>query len=138
MGIFQDDRAPELFVPDLSRPAGATVDADGNVACVTCGTKLPVAKADVVGQGYRCPACTAKADLAKLTGGPSDIAANLSLDDRAGMRAFGAKFIGLGILMMVGGGIGYAAIGPLRAFGYLCVAGLGTLIFGITRYTAAR
>jgi len=138
MGIFQDDQPPELFVPDLTRPAGATVDADGNVACVTCGTKLPVARADVVGQGYRCPPCSAKADLAKLTGGPSDIDANLSASDRAGMRAFGAKFIGLGALMMVGGVLGYVAIGPLRVFGYLVVGGLGFLVFGITRYTAAR
>ena len=138
MDIFQDDRPPELFVPDLTRPAGAAIDADGNVTCVTCGTKLPVAKADVVGQGYRCPPCSAKADLAKLTGGPSDIAANLSDGDRAGMRAFGAKFIGLGILMAVGGGLGYGAIGPFRVFGYLLVAGLGSIFFGVTRYTAAR
>jgi len=137
MGLFQDDRAPELFVPDLTKPAGAAVDAAGNVTCVTCGTQLPVAKADVVGQGYRCPPCTAKADLARLTGGPSDIAANLSAADRDGMRAFGLKFIGLGVLMIAGGVLGYAAIGPLRAFSYLVVAGLGTMVFGITRYTAA-
>ena len=138
MGIFQDDRPPELFVPDLTRPAGVTVDADGNVACVTCGSRLPVAKADVVGQGYRCPACSAKADLAKLTGGPSDIAANLSDDDRRGMRAFAARFIGLGVLMIAGGIMGYAVVGPLRLFSYLIVAGLGSIIFGVMRYTAAR
>lgn len=138
MGIFQDDRPPELFVPDLTKPAGAAIDAAGNVACITCGTRLPVAKADVVGQGYRCPACSAKADLARLTGGPSDIDANLSAADRSGMRAFGLKFIGLGVLMMGGGIVGYAAIGPLRLFGYLIAAGFGSMVFGITRYTAAR
>jgi hypothetical protein len=138
MGMFQDDKGPPLFVPNLDKPAGAVVDADGNVACVTCQTRLPVAKADVVGQGYRCPPCTAKADLAKLTGGPSDVAANLSSSDRDAMRAFAWKWIGVGVLAIAGGVLIYAAIGPLRFAGYLIFAGIGLCAFGATRLNAAR
>lgn len=136
--MFQDDKGPPLFVPNLDRPAGAIVDADGSVTCVTCHTKLPVAKADVVGQGYRCAPCSAKADLAKLTGGPSDLDANLSSSDRDAMRSFAWKWIGLGILMAAGGLLVYAAIGPLRIGSYLIVAGIGSCIFGGTRLSAAR
>jgi len=137
MGLYQSD-PPPLFVPDLSKPAGATVDADGNVTCVTCHTKLPVAKADVVGQGYRCPQCTGKAELAKLTGGPSDIDVNLSSQDRSAMRGFGAKAIMLGIAMATGGVAIYALIGPLRIGGYLIVAGIGSCIAGGIKIANAR
>jgi hypothetical protein len=138
MGIFQDDRGPELFVPDLTKPAGALVDASGNVTCVTCHTTLPQAKADVVGLGYRCPTCTGKAELAKLTGGPSDIDANLSGGDREALRAFGWKAVGLGVVMIGGGLAIYAFVGPLRIGTYLIVAGIGSIMLGGFRIANAR
>jgi hypothetical protein len=138
MGMFQNDRAPELFVPDLTKPAGATVDADGNVTCVTCHAKLPQAKADVVGLGYRCPACTAKAELAQLTGGPSDIDANLTSSDRGALRAFGWKAIGLGVALLGGGVAVYAFAGPVRFGSYLIVAGIGSIIVGGLRIANAK
>ncbi len=52
------DKPRPLYVPDLSRPAGADVDAHGEVACVVCGTHVNVMDADVVGKGYRCARCS--------------------------------------------------------------------------------
>jgi len=138
MGIFQNDRAPELFVPDLSKPTGALVDADGNVTCVTCHATLPQAKADVVGLGYRCPACTATAELSKLTGGRSDIDANLTSGDRGALRAFGWKAIGLGVALVGGGLAVYAFVGPVRFGSYLIVAGIGSVMVGGFRIANAK
>jgi hypothetical protein len=55
------DRPRPLYVPDLSRPAGADVDGHGEVACVVCGNHVNVMDADVVGKGYRCATCSALA-----------------------------------------------------------------------------
>src|SRR5262249_12545908 len=114
------------------------VDGDGNVTCVTCQAKLPQARADVVGLGYRCPPCTAKAELAKLTGGPSDIDANLTSDDRGALPAVGMKAIGLGVLMMGGGLAIYAFVAPVRIAMYLIVAGIGSLMLGGFRIANAK
>ena len=136
MGLFQDDRPPELYVPDLTKAAGAVIDADGNVTCVACGNKLPVAKADIVGQGYRCAACTGKAQLAALTGG-SDVDANLSASDRKDLRNAGLKMILPGVGLLVAG-ICVLVAGAGRAGGYMIVAGGGGCIAGFVRMTAAR
>lgn len=51
MALFDNGDPPPLYVPDLSKPAGAQVDAQGNVTCIQCQRTLPLAQADVVGQG---------------------------------------------------------------------------------------
>lgn len=51
-------RPRPLYVPDLSRPAGADIDADGFVRCATCGARVDVMTADVVADGYQCATCT--------------------------------------------------------------------------------
>lgn len=52
------DKPRPLYVPDLSRPAGADVDAHGEITCVVCGVHASVMDADVVGKGYRCERCS--------------------------------------------------------------------------------
>lgn len=136
MGMFDDrNDAPPLYVPDLTKPAGAAVDAEGNVTCINCGAKLPLARADVVGQGYRCAPCTAKAELAALSGGPADVAANLSLDDRRGLRSAGAAMIIPGVLMIVGGVVTIPFLRRLPV--YLIVAGIASCGAGVARMRAA-
>ena len=98
--MFSNSQLPPLFVPDLTKPAGATVDVNGNVTCIACGTQLPVAKADIVGQGYRCAPCSHRADVNALATGASDVGANLSTDDRSNMRTSGFKLMIPGIAML--------------------------------------
>ena len=69
-------------MPDLSRPAGADVDAHGEVACVACGTRVSVMAADVVGLGYRCTRCS------MLATADDDIAASLAPAQRSPSRAW--------------------------------------------------
>jgi hypothetical protein len=135
MGLFDQGDPPPLYVPDLTKPAGATVDADGKVTCIGCQTKLPLSRADVVGQGYRCAACSSKAELNALTGGPSDVGANLSVEDRRGLRRAGAAMIVPGILMILGGLIAIPYFRRLPA--YLIVAGIAGIGAGVGRMRAA-
>jgi len=137
MGIYRDDAPPPLFVPDLTPPAGAAVDADGHVTCLACGVKLPLSKADVVGLGYRCLACTEKAELAALTAGASDVAVNLSAGDRKALRRAGWKLIAPGVLAIVAG-IAVAAFASARPAGYLIFGGIGSCMLGFWRMRAAR
>jgi hypothetical protein len=135
MGLFDQGDPPPLYVPDLTKPAGATVDADGNVTCISCQTRLPLSRADVVGQGYRCPACTGKAELNALTGGPSDVGANLSIEDRRGLRGAGAAMIVPGVLMILGGLITMPYLRRLPV--YLIIAGIAGIGAGVGRMRAA-
>ena len=54
-------RPRPLRIPDLSRPPGADIDAEGFVTCQTCGARIDVMTADVIGEGYQCARCTALA-----------------------------------------------------------------------------
>jgi hypothetical protein len=83
-----EERQPELHVPEsaLQRPAGAAVDGDGTVACIACATRIALASADIVGQGYRCQPCSRAAQLAALQG-KRDVAAHLDGDERASLVA---------------------------------------------------
>ena len=63
-------RPRPLVVPDLSRPPGADIDAEGFVRCVACSARVDVMTADVVGDGYQCSTCTALAE-------PPDVHAGL-------------------------------------------------------------
>jgi hypothetical protein len=139
MSIFDPSQgnAPELFVPDLRKPAGAAIDADGNVTCVTCGTKLAMARADVVGQGYRCPPCTGKAHVEALSNGTSDAAANLNPAEREAMYSSGQKLLGTGIAAIIGG-VCLFLIGLPRAGGFIFIAGLAGAGSGYSRMRGAR
>jgi hypothetical protein len=138
MGLFNDGQPPPLFVPDLSKPATAAVDADGNVTCIQCKTKLPLSRADVVGQGYRCPACSARAEISQLSGGPSDISANLSHADRRGMHNAGMALIVPGVLMIVGGVVLFGVIPGARLPIYLVIAGIMSAGAGLAKTSAAK
>lgn len=139
MSIFDPStgNAPELFVPDLRKPAGAAIDGDGNVACVACGGKLPMVKADVVGQGYRCPPCSAKAHIEALSTGRGDAAANLDAAEREAMHASGVRLMGTGIAAIVGG-LCVFLIGLPKAGGFLFIAGLAGAGSGYSRMRGAR
>jgi hypothetical protein len=116
---------PDPYIPAeaLERPAGAAVHRGNQVACVTCQTMIPLAKADVVGMGYRCQPCSQRAELALLTGG-GDAAAHFSSAERKslsesglyliyggglvlllGMVLIGFLFFRWGIAVMIGGGV---------------------------------
>ena len=136
MGMFQND-PPPLFVPDLKKPAGAAVDDAGMVTCIACSTKLPLAQADIVGQGYRCAPCSAKAQIQNLATGRSDMADNLSSEDRAAMRAFGFKAIAGGVAMILGG-VAALAVGLRRWPFYLMGAGVASIGVGWQRVSASR
>jgi len=75
------NRPRPLYVPDLSRPAGADVDAFGEVGCIACGQRVSVMDADVVGLGYRCARCS------MLATPDDDIAASLAPSQQPPLRA---------------------------------------------------
>ena len=128
---------PPLFVPDLSAPAGAAVDAHGHVACVTCGTRKPLAQMDVVGQGYRCPACSHKAQMNMLLHGDGDVGANLSSGDRSALSSNGMKFIAGGVgLTALGGVLMVATVGNLGK--YFFFGGIGWITVGVGRTSLAK
>lgn len=137
MALFDNGEPPPLYVPDLSKPAGAQVDANGNVTCIQCQRSLPLAQADVVGQGYRCPQCSARAELARLSGGGSDVSHNLSSADRSGLRGAGAAMMIPGALMIVGGVICFAALPGARLGIYLLIAGIASCGAGFVKMQAA-
>jgi len=137
MALFDNGDPPPLYVPDLSKPAGAQVDANGNVTCIQCQRSLPLAQADVVGQGYRCPQCSARAEVARLSGGASDVHANLSESDRRGLRGAGAALMIPGALMIVGGVICFAALPGYKLGVYLLVGGIASCVAGFVRTQAA-
>jgi hypothetical protein len=58
------------------------VPARATVSCVHCSRVVPLAETDVVGLGYRCRACTDRAEIGELVGRP-DVADHLDIADRA-------------------------------------------------------
>ena len=136
------NRHPEIVVPDLTKPAGAQVDADGNVRCVTCGKTLPVGDADVVGLGYRCVACSARTSA-------DDLNANLDVPDRARILPpiNGRKFlVGGGVLLVVAVVMWIAQwdvawgsrFRPQSLFIYVCVAAVGCIGIGLANLRNRR
>ena len=124
---------PPLFVPDLTKPAGAVLDESGRATCITCGTKQPLAQMDVVGQGYRCAACSHKAQIMALTTGQDDMSSNLSSGDRSKLRSSGIALIATGIAGVVGGIALLAVTGIGR---YIIIGGVGSLAMGFNRLKA--
>lgn len=139
--MFGDDApGPAPYIPAgaLQRPAGATVDAAGQVRCVVCQTQTPLAKADVVGMGYRCAPCSHKAELALLTGG-GDGAAHFTASERKGLVESGMLVVFAGIGVMVLGLLLLVVLAPYIRWGVIALVGGGSMIgAGLARRNAAN
>ncbi len=128
---------PPLYVPDLSKPAGAALDESGNAACITCKMRLPPAKMDIVGQGYRCAPCSHKAQIDMLAHGGNDVSANLSGADRDALSSAGVKLVASGVGVTILGVVLIAATSG--GFGkYVLAAGIGSLVLGFGRLSTAK
>jgi hypothetical protein len=137
--MFREDPGRPIEIPEGfdQKPAGAAVSDDGMVACVTCRTRVPLAQADIVGQGYRCARCSQQASVNALAG-RSDVGAHLDRAQREGLHRSGVQLL-LGGLAMIAGGIIIVVIIPaaIKAIG-LSVGGLAVASLGVTRMRAAR
>jgi hypothetical protein len=112
------------YVPEeaLRRPEGAAVDDAGLVTCVGCQMKVPVAKTDIVGLGYRCVPCGTKASISKLTGG-GDAASHFTDHERSGLRASGGH--------VMWGGAGVIVLGVVLLFAMYLRTGTAAVLIGI-------
>lgn len=140
--MFGDEKFPPPYVPEdtFTRPAGAAVDVDGKVACVTCAVRLPLAQADVVGEGYRCVACSGQAHVAALEGRPGGGAAHFSEKERSTIRASGQRMARNGVLVCLAGLLLFVILpGRAGAKAGFVVGGCGILmvVAGFTRRGAA-
>jgi predicted anti-sigma-YlaC factor YlaD len=133
-----EDRPRPLYVPDLSRPAGADVDAQGHVRCVACGASVDVTTADIVGKGYRCARCSALAtpeDDADASLSPSEQAHVPDPPRASRLVLAGVAFVVLGALMWVTGfdidlGTGHY---HRSLFVYIFVAAIGCFAVALSR-----
>lgn len=103
MGLLDEDARPSLHVPDMTPAATARVASDGTVECISCKQRLPMARADVVGQGYRCTPCSAKAEVNMLARGATDVGDHLSEANRDELRKRGLLYLGLGAAVLLFG-----------------------------------
>ncbi len=73
--LLSDEKFPDPVVPpDLHLVKAVHADADGKVPCIWCGTRVPIATADMIGSdGYACASCTARGALAPLAPPPTDV-----------------------------------------------------------------
>ena len=80
----------------------------GTVLCIACRGKFPPSCVDIVGQGYRCTACSQRAEIERLNGG-SEAASHFTPAERERLRASGsaALWIGVGSLIL---GIGLCVL----------------------------
>src|SRR5688572_22106709 len=138
MGIFQDDKPPELYVPaNLDKPAAAAVADDGTVACFTCKKRIALAVADIVGQGYRCAGCSQQAAIAGLQGGDGhDAASHLDPRERAAIRRRATETMIGGAAMIVGGVALLPFIVIMKLSGGLIIGGIALISLGYTRKRA--
>ena len=99
-----NDKPRPLYVPDLSRPPGADVDANGEVVCVACGKHIDVTTADIVGKGYRCAVCSALAtpeDDADASLTPSEQAHVPDVPRPSRFFAIGGVLVVIGVIMWI-------------------------------------
>ena len=131
---------PDIIVPDLRKPAGSVVDAAGKVTCIACGRQLRLSRADIVGLGYRCGACTAKAQIAELDGS-ADVAANLTSEEQTRLPKLmtGRQLIWLGIgclvlaVLLWIAGVGIPLYKGIPVPVWAGIAGVGMIAIGLTR-----
>jgi hypothetical protein len=119
------------------KPAGAAVGDDGTVACVTCRQRLPLAQADIVGQGYRCPRCSQHASVAALAGGASDASAHLDDALREGLHRSGVQLLVAGLAIVALSIIIVVIVQTIKAIAVFA-GGIAAVSLGITRMRAAR
>ena len=140
----EKDPAPPLWVPQSSwaRPPAAAVGRDGLVGCVTCGTRLAIPDADVVGEGYRCVPCSRAAEVSHHEG-RGDAAAHLTRGERGWLRRTGQREIWLGIALGVAGigllgfKVAIGAYTPGRLWWLLLLGAIFSISIGVTRRRAA-
>jgi len=140
MLIPKDDPGRPIEVPEGfdQKPAGAAVGDDGTVACVGCRQRIPLDRADIVGQGYRCARCSHQASVNALVTGRSDISAHLDGDQRRALHASGVKLVVSGLALIVLGVVVVAVIPEaIKALG-VSIGGLALASLGYTRMRAAR
>lgn len=100
--MFEDPPQPPLHLPEIAPPPGARID-HGQVACFVCARIIPLASADIVGQGYRCATCSQRAEFARLGGSADDPSLHLDAGDAKRLAASGARASLVGLAMVVGG-----------------------------------
>ena len=87
----------------------APVPAGDHVACVHCGKTVARTETDLCGLGFRCRACSDKAELDELTGAKPDVADHLVAEDRARFAEQGKrlalKALGVGALLFACGSV---------------------------------
>jgi hypothetical protein len=128
--------APYVPAEALRLPAGAVIDSAGHVTCVTCKASVALAKADVVGMGYRCAPCSHKADLALLTGG-GDAASHFSAAERRGLSESGMLLVVCGGLALLAGVVLIAMLFYRVGIAVL-VGSCGMISAGLARHNAAH
>lgn len=139
MFISDDDPGLPVEVPVGldQKPAGAAVGDDGTVACVACRQRLPLAQADIVGQGYRCARCSQQASVAALAVGASDASAHLDDAQREGLHRSGVQLLISGLAIIALSIIILVTMQTLDAIAVFA-AGLFAASLGVTRMRAAR
>jgi hypothetical protein len=95
--------AAEIDVPTQTPP----VASGEHVACVHCGKTVARTETDLCGLGFRCRACSDKAELDELTGAKPDVSDHLAPEDRVRFAAHGKrlalKALGAGALLFAFG-----------------------------------
>jgi hypothetical protein len=137
--MFREDPGRPIEIPAGfdQKPAGAAVRDDGSVTCVTCNARIPLAQADIVGQGYRCTRCSAQANVNALAG-RSDVSAHLDDAQRAGLHRSGVRLLVGGLALIALGAVILVVLPrAMKALG-LCIGGLALASLGVTRMRAAR
>src|SRR5215471_11286101 len=102
------------------------VPAADRVTCVHCKQVVPLAETDVVGLGYRCRACTDRAEIDEENGEP-DINDHLNAADRAQFAAWGRRLAlrGLGLSLLL------AALGVAMLYVFPSMAAIKLLILSM-------
>jgi len=133
---MRESRPRPLYVPDLSRPAGADVDAHGEVACVVCGKQVSVMDADVVGKGYRCATCSVLAtpeDDADASLSPAEQAMVPDPPKPRRLVAVGIALLALAVIMWITK-FDIPLPGRIRSlFMYVVIGAIGCIAIALSR-----
>lgn len=118
--------ATELVEPTPAAP----VPAAAEVTCVRCGAKVALADSDLCGLGYRCRACTLRAEVDELEG-KADVADHLVAADRARFAEQGKQLAikaGLVGALIAVAGVGLMLVAPAGSSGWLKVMMSGLMV----------
>ena len=128
---------PPLFVPDLTKPAGAELDADGHAACITCKARMlprgwtSSARAIAARRARTRRRSTCSRTVAAMSARTCPATTRSALSN-AGVKmvATGAGVSVLGVVLMVATAGGFGK--------YVLAAGVGSLFVGFNRMSTAR